>query len=265
MSKILLISDLGHDSNSNRGAECCDKVIHDGLKCDFLTCGEFNQNHLDYDRYLVSNFMSLSEESKDFLSGKEYYLVIHDNPLCPSRNPGNYENFVIPPDHLINFEFVQKAARRWTQSKFHQKMFTVNGVETENLGGSLWEDKTLDFITSLGDKRKNGKAAVIADPYKNTNVSIKLCQDLQLDWEALPRMPYLAFLNKLSDYSLYVFIPGIVESFCRILAEAKMMNVVALTNYYSGITSEEIYKLNGRELAAELVGIRDKFLEELKK
>jgi hypothetical protein len=42
------------------------------------------------------------------------------------------------------------------------------------------------------------------------------------------------------------------------------MGVLPITTDICGATHEELYKLNGQELANELIKIRDNFLEELK-
>ena len=261
--KILLISDL--PLGGTRGCEQNDKVIYDSIGCDFLTCAEFNEaTPSGYDRYLLSNFASLSEESKEFLVKKEVYHLAHDFLFTPTRNVGNFEDFVVPPDFLINYEFFKSFKKIYTQSKLHQELFKKNGLESYSISGNLWSSFHLKFMEERSSNSKNGRCLVLNDPYKGTNLAANLGKQLNLLVDILPRMPYLAFLDTLGKYSAFLFQSPILETLNRVILEAKMMNTVPIIGSLCGCTSEKIFELNGKELIEELRRIRDNFLLELK-
>ena len=265
MQKILLISD-NPIGVSNRGAEANDKIIYDSLECDFLTCDSFNQKLPIYDKYIVSNFYGMSEEAKEFLTDKKYVHISHDFLFTPSRNPFNFENGIVPDDCKINEKFFSNAEVIYTQSCLQMKIFQKNNIigNYKNIGGNLWSDDDINFMLSRNNSCKKPVSAILGDELKGSAESIKLCKMLNMPFEIFNNISYYQFLDKLSKYSVMTFIPFIPETFSRIVIECKLMGVLPIVNELIGAIYEELYKLNGEDLAEKLVEIRTNLLKELK-
>ncbi len=265
MSNILLVSD-NPVGMYDRGAEQQDTIIKNELNCDFLTCAEFNAQRPEYDKYIVSNFFFLSPESKQFLQTRKFVHVANDFMFCGSRNPGIYENFKVPKDHLINLEFFTAAQNVFLQSNLQKRIFELNDIPGDlvSWGGNLWTDEVLDKMVKLGRKKKNGKAFVIDGVHKGVNGSVEMCRNLFLPFDIIGRMPYPEFLETASKYSAYGFQNVVIETFCRILLECKIMNVLPIVSQWSGAVHEEIYKYNGKDLAEKLKDKRGEIIEMLK-
>ncbi len=263
MSRILLISDnpLGV---SQRGCESNDRIICDNLNCDFATCEEFNAKpRTSYDKIIVSNFYFLSDESKWLLKGKNYETVNHDFLFHPSRIPSLFPNFICPKEELINISFFKNSRKNWCQSSFQANIFKNNGFEAESWEGNLWSQEDIDSMVALNGP-KNGKAAIIAGYHKGEEASVDLAKKLNVPFDILPQMPYKEFLVELSKYSLYLFVPNILESFGRILVEAKVFNTIPLTTNLCGAVYTSLWNYSGGELAAQLHLKREEILNKLK-
>jgi hypothetical protein len=266
MSKILLIADNPIGS-SYRGAEANDAIIYAEIKPDFQTCQEFNENPRVADKYIVSNFASLSEIGKEFLIKHGNYTIIHhDFLICGGRDPGAFPDFKIPPEHLINLDFIKAAKCNFVQSGLQRYIFELNNVEGkfDNLAGNLWTRESLEMMVELGKKKKNGRAAIIDDPYKATGAAVKFCRENFIPFDTIPKMGYVDFLSKLSEYGLFVLKPVVIETFNRILIEAKVLQVVPITSQFCGAVHEDLWNYNGRELAAKLNEKRKEILTKLK-
>lgn len=266
MKNTLLISDSPLYS-SLRGAESNDSIIFEELDCDFLTCAEFNLRRPKYEKYIISNFASLSQIGKDFLSNKQYVTIAHDFLFTPSRNPGFYPDFKVDEFDLINIDFLNNSKKIFCQSRFQEEIFKINGfVNTYSWGGNLWRQDSIEKMVKLGKNPKNGRMAVIDDPYKGTEESAEFCRRLNLPVDKLPKMAYDQFIEVLSRFSGFCLIPQIIETFNRILIEAKMMNLLVLTNQYCGAFNEECFKFQGEELGykmnekrREIIGLLNNF------
>lgn len=268
MKKILLISDTDLGI-SDRGCEACDQIIVDNLQCDFCACYTFNQlNHsdLDYDKYIVSNFFDLSPKSKEFLKTKTFCHIAHDFMFLTSRNPGEYDNFLVPKHQLINFDFFSAAQAIFLQSEFQKQIFQVNGVPGNlvSWGGNLWSDEILDKMVELGKKPKNGRAFIIEGSHKGQAESLNVAKNLFLPIDIIGRVPYAQFLEKISDYNVYINFVNIIETFNRVLIECKILNIVPIVNKWSGAIHEELYNYNGEILAEKLKKKRSEIIEMLK-
>jgi len=252
MKNTLLISDSPLYS-SLRGAESNDSIMVEELDCDFLTCSEFNMLRPKYEKYIVSNFASLSQPAKDFLLNKNYVFCAHDFLLCPTRNPGLYPDFKVFQSDLINVDFLKNSKKIFCQSLFQAEIFKINGFEnTHSWGGNLWRQESIEKMVKLGKNPKNGRMAVIDDPYKGTDKSVEFCRKLNLPVDKLPKMAYDQFIETLSRFSGFCLIPEIIETFNRILVEAKMMNLLVLTNQHCGAFNEECFQFQGEELGYKM-------------
>ena len=65
---------------------------------------EINENS-DF-KFIISNFIYLSAENKNFIQNNcEYLIYEHDHKYLINRNPAKFKNFKAPPSAIVNFEF----------------------------------------------------------------------------------------------------------------------------------------------------------------
>lgn len=259
--KILLISDETYSETNNGGAESNNNEIikilnNSGIKCDFLTTFDFNnqlESIQEYDLYIISNFYFISEESKNFLYTKKYIITEHDYKFVRERNPCFFPNLTVPPDRIIHAEFYKNAKFVLMQSDFQKEIFrrNINLQNAVNFSGNLWADETLDLILSLSQTPKNGKAAILEeDDYgiKGRDVSIEFCKKFHIKYELLPKTDHHSFLKNLSKYSTYVFFPRSPETLSRVCIEARLMGLSVITTDYTAAVHENFFDYESNKM-----------------
>ena len=89
---------------------------------------------------------------------------------------------------------------------------------------------------NLGPYDIDGK---LTDNFKSKN----------LDFDTIANSDHEGFLRSMSNYQTFLFLPKVLETFSRICAEAKMMNLKVMTNKgLIGFFSEDYSTLQGQEL-----------------
>ena len=288
MRKIIIISDLfkrDYESANQPigGAELNDDVLFSHLenqnlvKCK-IHSNEFGPNEMiNFIKsnkdcvYLISNFANLHFRASAYiLNNCKYFIYEHDYKFHKYRNPISFDNFIVPKNQIINFNFFKNAKKVICLSKLHYDIF-YNNLGLTNLHNttcSLWDQETLDHIGSCASSTKNKKLAVIDsdNPIKRKNECIKYCIENNLDFDLIKSANYKEFLAKLSEYSGVVILPGHPEPTPRVAVEAKMLNCKIYSNPISlGVAHEEWFSLNGQELIEEVAKIRDNALEYITK
>ena len=204
-------------------------------------------------KFIVANFVMLSEESKTSLENdREYIIYEHDHKYMRSRNPANYDNFIAPKSEIINFSFYKNAKAVLCQSKFHADIVESN-LKLDNiisLGGNLWSEDSLETMLSMSKADKKPTCAIMSSTnwHKNTADAIKLCKAKQWDYDIIPPSGYVEFLLRLGESEKFVFLPKTPETLSRIAVEARMMGLSVITNNMVGATKEDWFKLKGVEL-----------------
>ena len=85
------------------------------------------------------------------------------------------------------------------------------------------------------------------------------CKTNKLDPDSIESNDYEEFLKIMSEYKRFLFIPTVLETFSRICAEAKMLNLSVMTNKkLIGFFSENYSSLSGDELISTLKEKNDK-------
>tara|TARA_R110000823_G_scaffold114366_7_gene236631 strand:- start:228 stop:1076 length:849 start_codon:yes stop_codon:yes gene_type:complete len=211
-------------------------------------------------KFIVSNFVMLSEESKAILQDdREYIIYEHDHKYIRSRNPANYENFVAPKSEIINFNFYKNAKSVLCQSEFHADIVKSN-LELNNiisLGGNLWTEDSLETMLGMSKVDKNPTCAIMnsSNWHKNTSDAIKLCEAKNWKYDIISPCGYIEFLLRLGKSEKFIFLPKTPETLSRIVVEARMMGLSVITNNLVGATGEKWFSLKGEEL---IEVIRDK-------
>tara|TARA_R110002110_G_scaffold43738_2_gene135342 strand:+ start:1361 stop:2206 length:846 start_codon:yes stop_codon:yes gene_type:complete len=215
-------------------------------------------------KFIVANFIMLSEESKTMLKNdREYIIYEHDHKYVKGRNPANYDNFIAPKSEIINFSFYKNAKAVLCQSKFHAGIVESN-LKLDNiisLGGNLWSEDSLETMLSMSKVDKKPTCAIMSSTnwHKNTGDAIKLCKAKQWDYDIIPPCGYMEFLLRLGENEKFVFLPKTPETLSRIAVEARMMGLSVITNDMVGATKEDWFSFKG----AELIKIMDNKRKEI--
>jgi len=262
MKKIVFVSDFFENQVSG-GAEICDGVLIRELSKTHKICkfnsSEFTVKHFNLYKscgfsFLISNFVGLSEDVKKVISlDGEYCIIEHDHKYLKTRNPSIFANFKAPEQMLINVNFYRSAKKVFCQSIKHYEVLksNLNIDNVVNLGCSLWSKEQTDIIRNAINKEKNDKAFIINDqnPIKGTPKALEFCDSKQLEYDLFDKMEYSQFIEKLAKYDKFVFFPNTLETFSRIILEARMLNCKLVTNNLNGCTYEEWFKgLKGSDL-----------------
>jgi hypothetical protein len=214
--------------------------------------------------FIVSNFVGLELECRNFMSDNiEYMIYEHDHKFLDTRDPSVFcENdttineVVIPTDNVINSRFYAKAKSVVCLSNICKDVMerTLNIDNVFSIGTSLWSDTRLDMIQRLSETKKTKGTMIVQsnNPTKNTAAGVAYCQSKGIDFELVGGLQPDDFLRTMATYRTLVFIPKVLETFCRLIVEAKMMNCqVNTVSSLIGAASEEHISLNGTELIEE--------------
>lgn len=263
MNKVVFVSDF-FVNQVQGGAEIYDSILIEELRkrgvkvCEFNS-HEFTDKHFKlYEKagfmFLVSNFVNLSNPIKKMLQiyGDRYCILEHDHKYLSNRNPAEFKDFKAPEQMVINREFYRSAKQVFCQSLKHAEVLSSNLQidNVTNLSCSLWSSAQLDLIRSK-IQQKNNKAMIINDPnvIKGTSNAIKTCESKGIDYDLVEKMPYEQYLSEMARYDKFVFFPKTLESFCRVILEARMLGCKLVTNNLNGCTYEPWFRgLKGANL-----------------
>ena len=274
--KVIIISDFFVDDYVG-GAALNDEEIFTLLsknfdvykiKSRYLYQG-FIQENLD-SFFIISNFFGIAPPLLNLIQQEcKYVLYCHDYKFVHHTNPAVYRDFKVPPDELSNVEFHQKARAIVCQTQYQKDIYDLNlnlPEKTVNFSGNLWSTQSLQLLEDLSSGEKNNKCAVIESPYpqKGTKASVDFCKEKKWDFDVIKDPDYISFLNKLSKYSKLVFHPFTPETCCRLVLEAKMMNLEVETNHLVGASYEKWYSKKGVDLINCMREKRDNFVEFLR-
>lgn len=255
--QVFIVSDFFIEEVSG-GAEINDFILYNELnkilKVKRIRSYQLNENLVSSNSFfIISNFSNINlRVFEKLIKYQNYVLYEHDHKYVSHRNPGIYKNFMVPENEIVNKEFYQNAIKIFVQSDFH-KHIIENNLKIENivsLGGNLWDDKTLEYLTFLSKKEKKDACSIMFSniPHKNMNDSIKFCELKNLKYELIEDKIYEKFLEKLSNNNTLIFFPKTPETLSRICVEARMCNMNVITNNLVGATKEDWFKFKGLEL-----------------
>ena len=259
---VLFIADFYNDQ-INGGGENNDAVLIQSLESrgiDIERChtNEVTREQIDsHDSILVSNFILLSDQIKTYLANNADYIIYeHDHKYVSTRDPSKFPNFKIPQDRLVNVEFYQRAKKVVVLSQICKDVLENNlGLtNVHSIGSSLWSEKKLSFLKKVS-KEKHQSIAVVesGNPTKGTQPAVQFCNNRNLAFEFIGSNDQYEFLENLAQFQALVFIPQVLETFCRLVAEAKMLECNVYTNpRLIGMMSEPFATQSGLELIETL-------------
>ena len=262
MSSILFISDF-FTSHLDGGAENNDSVLIDHLsKNNDISLIQSHQVTPDtmkgYEFVIVSNFTFLSEEAKEQLEINSNYIIYeHDHKYVIGRDPSKYPDFEIPDEDMINVSFYEKANCVVVLSEVCKEIIQKNipDCNVYSIGCSLWSQKAFELLEKLSDREKTQDFCVVnsSNPIKRTAQVLEYCKKADIKPILLEICSHDEFLFKMSSCKKLIFFPAVLETFSRLCAEAKMLNLSVLTTPKKlGFASESIFKLSGKQLVTKM-------------
>ena len=235
---------------------------------------ECNLNFLNENKdsfFIISNFIHLSDACKKFLSQETKYIIYeHDHKYVSTRDPSQFKDFEIPETHIVNLDFYQSASRIVVLSKICKEILenNLNLKNVLSIGTSLWTDNTFKLLDSKIKNEKTKKLGIIksSNQIKGTQKAVEYCQKNNIDYDLIEPSDEVDFLESISQYEQILFLPQVLETFCRVVAEAKILNCKVLTTpKMLGFYSESgLIKLSGIDLLEELKSRTQKACELFK-
>ena len=259
--KIFLIADFFYRDFTG-GAELNDfslveRFTHRGYEIVEVYCKDvtikFLQDHIN-EKFIVGNFVTLDLDCMKYMINNITYVIYeHDHKYLMKRNPISYRNFIAPASELANVEFYECAKSTICLTELAKNVFMLNtGLENVlKVGASVWRDQDLDYILSLRGGVKSERYAIMDsdNPIKKRHKCIEYCEKNGIKYDLISDRSHQNFLQKLSKYKGLIFMTGHLETCCRLVVEAKMLDCdVITTTKLIGAASEDWFELKGDEL-----------------
>lgn len=258
------------DLNNKGGAENNDSVLISllekyGFKIERTYSKNISPQFIEANKnkkFIIGNFVQLSEASKASLADKHYIVYEHDHKYLKTRDPSRFPNFLAPKDQLVNEEFYKNSkcviCLSNSQTDSIKKNLEISNVES--IGCSLWSTEKLDFIADIADTVKEKDYCVInsRNLVKGTSQATDFCRRGDYSFDLIESNNEKEFLKTLASYKTLVYMPTVLESLCRLVVEAKMLNCGVLTKtQLLGAASESWWGLNGKELITAIKSQQD--------
>ena len=279
-SKIFLVADFFYRDFTG-GAELNDfslveRFRNRGFEVEEMYCRDLSVDFLKKykdNKFIVANFVSLGLKSVDYMINNiDYVIYEHDHKYLKKRNPIFYKDFHAPEKELVNIEFFKAAKSVICLTQLAKDVIILNTGLTNvtKIGGSVWRDQDLDYILTLQEVEKNDKYAVMNsdNPIKKRQQIIQYCEKNNIPYDLIGDSDHFRFLEKLSKYKGLIFMTGHLETCCRLLVEAKMLNCkIKYQPKLIGAASEPWFSLDGPALVEKIRNVSegsvDIFLEAL--
>lgn len=266
------------------GAEAHDKVLIDALKKKFnVLCVRSKdlthslvKEHKDKVWFLSNfGFVDPSIRMKFIEYGVKYFIYEHDHKYVMGRNPFVFPDFVAPMEYVDNREFLCNAQTVYVNTELSKSLMLKNlrvsqrDINIYNVRGNFFSDEILDRITQLNHEHwaRTTKALIFKSDQqaKSHEPAVRFCEERLIEYELLDKCEYDEVLTRLRSHSLLVYFTSCVDTFCRLIAEANMLNCKVITNpHQMGIYSEkDVVKLRGQSMIDYLRVRRDVVVEHM--
>lgn len=277
--KIIFVADFFKDQTLG-GAECDDEILINHLiqKDNYSVISVLSQDFehfigidCEYENmfFIIANFIGLSQKSKDFLmSSCDYIIWEHDWKWIKNRDPSMFKGFKVPHEQIVNHDFYRKAKKVVVHSKVCQEVIcsNLNILNVHNIGCALYDGERLDYLESICDTEKTTPVAVLDsnNQIKGKTQAVSHCnKNGLLPYKLIGGLQEKEFLQELSKVEKLVFLPQVLETFSRLVAEAKMLNCKVITRpKLLGFASESSFELSGRELISDFRSRTQKALQD---
>tara|TARA_R110000796_G_scaffold120256_1_gene234407 strand:+ start:266 stop:1111 length:846 start_codon:yes stop_codon:yes gene_type:complete len=269
--KILFVADLFVEDGINGGGELNNEelikiLLERGHEVYKAHSSRLDINAMPPKEYkiILGNFLGLEfKVAKEIINNYSYIIYEHDHKYLKTRDPSPFKNFKAPQNMLVNQDLYKNAKAILCQSKLHKEVIEKNLLLSNiiNLSGNLWSEETLKHVEDIAtsQEEKSDKCSIMYSNFPNKNVegSIKYCKIKELEYDKIMPCGHQEFLDKLNKNKSLVFFPKTLETLSRIVIEARMMNCRVITNKMIGATSEEWFKLKGKDLIKEMRNRRE--------
>jgi len=278
MKNVIFIADFFSDDLLG-GAESNDSVLISYLKNNNLCVAKVHSSacsiellHKNKDSvFIVGNFIGLTEECKRYMIQNNNYIIYeHDHKYVANRDPSKYLNFKIPHEHLANIDFYKSSNKIVVLSEICRQVLedNLNISNVISIGTSLWTDKKFSFLRNNLNNKKTKSLGIVnsKNPTKGTAEAVRYCEMKNMRYSLIEPAQPNDFLLNVSQYEKILFMPQVLETFCRLVAESKILNCQVLTKPgLIGMYSEkELFNLSGDFLLEELQSRTHKALSMFK-
>jgi len=265
---IYLVSDFNLTDSIAGGSELVDDTVIKALDLTYIRSRDYKPKKDDI--LVLSNISTMSQKTIDYIRDNCRYVILeHDYKIHWTRHPWRFKDSIIPKHERINYDLYKNALAVFTQTDDHEQVFLDNEVEANfiSLNCSIWSEEELGRLSSLQDNKKTHKFAVIdSDNWiKNKQGAEQFCLVNKIAYELVPKLNYDSFIKKLSEFSALVFFPVARETCCRLLVEAKCMNMNVITNNNSGAFRSVWFDYSGQELIDFLINSAKRNLNVIRK
>ena len=273
MTKIIFVADFFYKDFTG-GAELNDysvikRLRSTGLEVVEVYCNKLTVNYLkenNNEHFIVANFVTMPKHIRDYMAENCKYIIYeHDHKYLRKRNPISYKDFIAPSNELVNINFYKSARKVVCLTQLAvdviEKNTNLNNIC--KIGASVWTDEDLDYIESLSNNEKNGKWAIMDsdNPIKKREQCVEYCKKNNIEYDLIRDKNHRVFLEKLSHYTGLIFMTGHLETCCRLVVEAKMLNCRVITQErLIGAASEPWFRLSRGELIEEIRKISKGFV-----
>tara|TARA_R110002074_G_scaffold8656_9_gene35275 strand:+ start:6480 stop:8072 length:1593 start_codon:yes stop_codon:yes gene_type:complete len=245
--KIAFVSDFFLIDGMTGGAELANDRLIQHMRGRDYTVQIYRSHEFhdvsQHDYFIISNFVNMSEETKEALLDKPYLIYEHDHKYLKNRNPSAFPDFKAPPHMIVNEKFYRCAKAVLCQSKIHAEVVKKNLAirNVVNVGCSLWHKEHLETLRKHCKDEKAPLHAVLGsnNAIKGTAEAEQYCKDNQLEYNVLPFSEFDEFVENIASHETLVFFPKTLETFCRVVMEARMVGCKLITNDWNGCTHEE--------------------------
>ena len=218
------------------------------------------------DFFIVANFIGVSPTCLMALYEKDYVIFEHDHKYLKTRDPSPFPDYLATEDQIINKAFYQKAKAVFCQSKIHAKVVNENLLTGNiiNLGCSMWSDDHIKVLRdNLNTSKTKGKAIIAStNPVKGALQAQGFCRRINNDYDLIDPCSFEELIPQLAQHETLVFFSQVLETFCRLVVEARILGCKLVTNGNNGCTSEEWFgELEGEQLLEFVIDRKQEIID----
>ena len=228
---------------------------------------------------ILANHQGMTVEQKNLIKnlsnkqpGFKYLIYEHDHKYLNTRDPSVYKDFTAPGgiggDNVNGPGLYVNAHAVLCQSKIHKDVFLRNIpiARAINLSCSIWDDNFIETAGNLDIKKTKSTAILKSNnPTKNQVKAELYCRNNNIQYDLVSAENPSELLKVLSEYEQFVFFPKVLETFCRVIVEAKLAGCKIITNpKLLGVASEEWFTNGTREQILEQIrGSKEKTVKRI--
>ena len=165
MKNIIYISDFFVNEIIG-GAELSDDVviqflINEGYNIKTVKSQTFNPTIHKADTFIISNFVGISSENKNWLisSGTKYIIIERDQKYVKSRNTVMYKDFIAQKSEVVNKEFYRGAHKVYCLTNHSAELLLkhIDLTNVEPFGCTHFSQQQFDLLRENIGKNKKDK------------------------------------------------------------------------------------------------------------